>query len=134
MIILPSVNSGTVASSVSVGIPVASKEILTVDGNFFYKRNTFNEFLGNCAGGGDVAYMGNGLIYANIIDDNIYMMIVAPNANVLDNPDPGGNWISPESNWIPTLAGVIDLSIRLYTPMKKFRDGNWSPPVIQKIS
>ncbi|MFZ4113379.1 MAG: DUF1214 domain-containing protein, partial [Ilumatobacteraceae bacterium] len=42
--------------------------------------------------------------------------------------------ISPESNWIPTLAGVIDLSIRLYTPLKKFRDGNWSPPVIQKIS
>ena len=41
---------------------------------------------------------------------------------------------SPESNWIPTLAGVIDLSIRLYTPMEKFREGNWSPPVIQKIS
>ena len=42
--------------------------------------------------------------------------------------------VSPESNWIPTLTGVIDLSIRLYTPMKKFRDDNWSPPVIQKIS
>jgi hypothetical protein len=81
------------------GIAVASKEILLADGNIFYKKNTFNQFLGNCNGGADTAYMGNGLIYAQIIDDIVYGMIVAPNANVLDNPDPAGNWVSPQSNW-----------------------------------
>jgi hypothetical protein len=40
---------------------------------------------------------------------------------------------SHESNWIPTIPGVIDLSIRLYTPAKKYLEGNWVPPVIQKV-
>ena len=118
------------------GIPVASKEILTVDGNFFYKRNTFNEFLGNCAGGGDLAYMGNGVIYAQIIDGNVYGMIVAPNASVLDNPDPAGNWISPESNWRYLYFYNLDgtqigtTSTNLSTNPNYIPTSNWSPPIV----
>jgi hypothetical protein len=122
--------------AVQEGIPVASKEILTVNGNFFYKRNTFNQFLGYCFGGGDVAYMGNGLIYAQIIDDNIYGMIVAPNANVLDNPDPAGNWVNPQSNWRylyfygddGTRVGTE--STNASTNPNYIPTSNWSPPIV----
>lgn len=121
--------------AVQEGISVASKEILTVDGNYFYKRNTFNQFLGYCYGGGDVAYMGNGLIYARIIDDNIYAMIVAPNANVLNNPDPAANWVNPESNWRylyfysddGTQVGTE--STNASTNSNYIPTSNWSPPI-----
>ena len=41
--------------------------------------------------------------------------------------------MSPESNWIPTIDGVIALQIRLYTPGQAFLSGEWSPPDIQHI-
>jgi hypothetical protein len=42
--------------------------------------------------------------------------------------------MSPESNWIPTIDGVIALQIRMYTPGQAFLSGEWSPPDIQRIS
>jgi hypothetical protein len=42
--------------------------------------------------------------------------------------------MSPESNWIPTIDGVIALQIRLYTPGQAFLSGEWSPPDIQRIT
>lgn len=41
---------------------------------------------------------------------------------------------APESNWIPTIKGAIDYSIRLYTPTQKYRNGQWTPPLIERMS
>lgn len=40
----------------------------------------------------------------------------------------------PESNWIPTVDSSLDFLIRLYSPAEKFTEGQWTPPVIERVS
>ncbi len=40
---------------------------------------------------------------------------------------------APESNWIPSKAGSVALQMRLYSPAEAYLNGNWKPPVIQRI-
>lgn len=38
------------------------------------------------------------------------------------------------SNWIPSVDGPIDFSIRLYSPGVRYVEGDWEPPLIECIS
>ena len=38
------------------------------------------------------------------------------------------------SNWIPSVDGPIDFSIRLYSPGARYVEGEWVPPLIEHIS
>ena len=44
-------------------------------------------------------------------------------------PDPRG-----DSNWIPTVPGRIFGSMRIYMPKNEYLTGDWTPPLIAKIS
>jgi len=38
-----------------------------------------------------------------------------------------------ESNWIPTVKGVVTATIRLYGPSNHVLTGNWEPPAISRV-
>lgn len=38
------------------------------------------------------------------------------------------------NNWIPTVDGPLDLSIRLYSPSRRYTDGDWVPPLIERLA
>ena len=39
-----------------------------------------------------------------------------------------------DSNWIPTIAGPLDMSMRLYMPENEFLTGQWTPPPIRRTN
>jgi hypothetical protein len=49
----------------------------------------------------------------------------------LENKSPGKE---KESNWLPAPAGNFSIWLRAYWPDQAILDGNWKPPVVQKIN
>ena len=102
----PSYGSSIVSiTAVNSGIPVASTNSINITGYYygggsgtFIRKNIFNQFIGNMNGNADTGYMGNGVAYVNI-NYGIDFALLAPNSNIMDGPDPAGNWISPRPNW-----------------------------------
>lgn len=45
-----------------------------------------------------------------------------------------GRETESSSNWIPSVDGPIDFSIRLYSPAARYVEGDWIPPLIEYIS
>ncbi len=39
-----------------------------------------------------------------------------------------------ESNWLPTQAGPLGLTMRLYSPKSSVLDGTWSPPAVRVVA
>ena len=40
----------------------------------------------------------------------------------------------PESNWIPTVTGVVTATIRIYGPSTDVLTGNWEPPAFSRVA
>ncbi len=81
-------------------------------------------------------YDRNGFLIANDLD----RFGIRSRDDVRYNPDGSLDiYLGPEcadplgdSNWIPTVAGPLDMSMRIYMPKDEFLTGRWSPPPIRR--
>jgi hypothetical protein len=48
----------------------------------------------------------------------------------LQPKSPGSN---QESNWLPSVSGNYQLTLRMYWPKSEILEGRWSPPVIERV-